>query len=166
MGKLKARSGQASGAPEGDPRQREAWEQAERVFWCNTNREGGPGGNVLEQRMHARRFAAAWTSFNYPTHMQRVECGDVIVMYANGLGVIGIGRATERGLEILNRNHRDRMRDYATEGNNQEEWRIPVEWLVWDDSNPCRVDFLRPTFQEITHLAPRVRAVTRHHWNR
>src|SRR5262249_9651703 len=33
------------------------------------------------------------------------EPRDLIVMYANGLGAIAIGRATEDGVEILDENH-------------------------------------------------------------
>jgi len=140
-----------------------------RVFWCNTNRGAGAGGNHLEQQMHVRRFAAAWTAvdhpdgtFNYPGHMRRVRRGDTIFIYANGLGVIGVGCVTESRLELLFPNHPDRLREFATEGENEEEWRIPVEWLVWDEANPCFVESLRASFQEITNHAVRVRRVLHH----
>ena len=63
MGKLQDTSDQPPGSPDVDPRLREAFENAERIFWCNTNRGAGDccGGNSLEQRMRARHFAAAWT---------------------------------------------------------------------------------------------------------
>jgi hypothetical protein len=172
MGKLKHTPDPPPGAPDGDPRLRQAFQNAERVFWCNTNRGGGAGDNSLEQLMHDMHFAAAWTwgdgtpqagTFNYPEHMQSVQCGDVIVMYANGFGVIGIGRATDGGLEVLEQDDPERMRDYATEGQNAEEWRIPVEWLVWDEDNPCPVDSLRPAFQEITNHPDRI-GLIRHHF--
>jgi hypothetical protein len=157
-------SEQSPGSPNGDPGLlREVLEFAERIFWCNTNREAGPGGNGLEQRMHARSFAAAWLTFNYEDHMRRVRRGDVIVMYARLLGVIGMGRATESRLEILGPDHPDRLRAYATEGENEEEWRIPVEWLVWHESNPAPVDWLRPAFQEITDHVERIRSVRQHY---
>ncbi len=140
-----------------------------RVFWCNTNRGGLPGGNGLEQRMHMRCFAAAWSfadhrqgTFNYTDHMRRVRRGDTIVMYAMRLGVIGVGRATESRMELLFEDHPGRLRDFATEGANVEEWRIPVEWLAWDEANPCEVDPLNGTFLEITHHSERVHAVLRH----
>jgi hypothetical protein len=101
--------------------------------------------------------------FSYAKHMRRAQAGDVIVMYANEFGVIAIGRATG-GLERLDRKHPDRMRDFATEGENAEEWRIPVEWLVWDADNRRPVNPpLRPSFQEITTLEDRVRLI-RHHF--
>jgi hypothetical protein len=171
MGKLRETSDQTAGSPDGDPPLREAFENAERVFWCNTNRDGGAGGSSLEQRMHDRHFAAAWTwgagtaqagTFNYPDHMQRVRCGDVIVMYANELGVIAIGQATGSGLAVLHQTHPGRIRDYATEGENAEEWRIPVEWLVWDEGNSCPVDPLRPSFQEITNHTARIALIRQH----
>jgi hypothetical protein len=147
----------------------EAHHSGARVFWCNTNRGAGAGGDSLEQRMHARHFAAAWTgidhpegTFNYSDHMRRVRRGDMIFMYANSLGVIGVGRATESRLQMLFPDHSDRLRDFATEGENEEEWRIPVEWLRWDGANPCVVEHLRSSFQEITDHAERVRAVRQH----
>lgn len=83
-------------------------------------------------------------------------------MYANGLGVIGIGRATESRLEILGHDHPGRLRDFATEGESEEEWRIPVEWIVWDENNPCPVEALRGTFLDITLHDSRVQAVLEH----
>ncbi len=139
-----------------------------RVFWCNTNRSEGAGGNTLEQRMHARCFAAAWTdldhrdrTFNYSDHMRRVRRGDLIFMYANGLGVISVGRATESRLELLFLDHPDRLRSYATEGRNDEEWRLPVAWLEWDEANPCAIKPLRGSFLEISDTEL-VRALQHH----
>jgi transcriptional regulator with XRE-family HTH domain len=166
LGKLKGTSNQTPGSPECDPRLREAFENAERIFWCNTNREGFRGYRD-EQQMHQMQFAAAWTApkgtFRYPAHMQRVQCGDVIVMYANGVGIIGIGRATESGVEVLKREDPNRMRDFTTEGENAQEWRIPVEWLVWDNDNPCVIDSPLPvSFQDITNHAERIGKIRRH----
>lgn len=140
-----------------------------RVFWCNTNRGAGAGENSLEEQMHGRHFAAAWTAgdhpdgtFNYPDHMRRVRRGDIIFMYDNGLGVIAVGRAAESRLELLFADHPDRLRDFVTEGENEEEWRIPVEWLEWNEANPCVVESLRSSFQEITEHADQIHAVRQH----
>ena len=149
-------------SPDYMPALRQAFDNATSVFWCNTDRGAGAGGNSLERRMHARGFAAAWLLFVYEDHMRRARCGDVIFMYANGLGVIGIGLAKESRLEILGPDHPDRLRAFTTEGENEEEWRIPVEWLVWDEGNPCPVEPLRGTFLEITHHSDRVRMVRDH----
>jgi hypothetical protein len=86
----------------------------------------------------------------------------MIAMYANGLGVIALGRATESRLELLGLDHPDRLRPFEDEGENEEEWRIPVRWLVWDEGNPCPVPPLRGTFLEITHHAARVRQLRGH----
>lgn len=146
-----------------------AHDTAQRVFWCNTNRGGGTGGNSLELRMHERCFVAAWSfsdhpdgTFNYTAHMRRVRSGDMIVMYAMRVGVIGIGRATESRLELLFDDHPDRLRQYLTEGENVEEWRIPVEWLAWDENDACVVEPLNGTFLEITHHPDRVNSVLQH----
>jgi hypothetical protein len=147
----------------------EADRTGSRMFWCNTNRGKGGGGNSLEERMHARSFAAAWTgvdhpdrTFNYPDHMRRVRRGDLIFMYSNGLGVIGVGRATESRLELLFRDHPDRLRGYATEGRNDEEWRIPVTWLAWNEANPCEIKPLRGSFLEISD--PELIHALQHHF--
>lgn len=141
----------------------EDFDAERRVFWCNTNRGNGAGGNRLEKQMHERCFAAAWSGddhpdemFNYWEHMRRVRRGDLVVMYANGVGAIGIGWVAESRLELLFPDHPDRLRDFKTEGQNREEWRIPVQWLAWDEDNPCNVGALRSSFQEITVSADRV----------
>jgi hypothetical protein len=116
--------------------------------------------------MHDRGFAVVWSYephpnglFNFYTHMWRVRQGDLIVMYANRAGVIAVGRARESRLEILGPDHPDRLRDYATEGQNELEWRIPVEWLAWDEARPCRVKHLLGAFIEITDHADRLRTL-------
>ena len=157
-----ARKVPGQGSHDSAPSLRNAFENFANIFWINSNRGNGPGGNGLEQRMHRRNFAVAWLSFNYEDHMRSVRCGDLIFMYANGLGVIGIGQAKESRLEILGDDHPDRIRVFATEGENEEEWRIPVEWITWDESNPCPVEPLRGTFLDITHHVDRVVAVREH----
>ncbi len=113
--------------------------------------------------MHSRRFAAAWMTYNYESHMRRVWSGDLVVMYANSLGVIGVGRVTESRLEVLGPDNPDRIRAFDGEGGNDEEWRIPVVWLAWDEENPCSVGPLRPTFSEITHHTNRVQSLREHY---
>jgi hypothetical protein len=54
------------------------------------------------------------------------------------------------------------LRAFTTEGENEEEWRIPMEWMVWDERNPCPVGPLRQTFIEITYHEERVRLVRTH----
>jgi hypothetical protein len=145
----------------------EAHNPDQRAFWCNTNRGAGV---ELEQRMRSQCFAAAWIAddhpdgtFNYPDHMRRVRQSDLIFMYAKSVGVIGVGRAAESRLEILFPDHPGRLRDFATEGGNREEWRIPVEWVAWDEANPCEVEHaLLSSFQEITGLAERLGALRKH----
>jgi hypothetical protein len=165
-------SGVAMANPEGMPEHsresggepqplREALDKAKSVFWCNSNRGAEPGGNELERRMRLRGFAAAWLPFVYPEHMRRARRGDAIFMYANGLGIIGIGYATESRVEILGPDHPDRLRAFG-DGEHEEEWRIPVEWRVWDEGNPCEVETLRQTFVDITNHQSRINAVRNH----
>jgi len=112
--------------------------------------------------MHARGFAAAWIPYVYEDHMRRVRAGDLIAMYANGLGVIAIGRATESRLEVLGPDHPDRLRPFHGEGENEEEWHVPVVWIVWDEEHPCLMTPLRGTFLEITHHVTRVEQLRGH----
>ena len=141
----------------------QAFAEAQRYFWCNTNRGRGLGGDSLEQRMRSRCFAAAWFDFKYEAHIREVRSGDLIFMYANGVGIIAVGYVLESRLEILGHDNPDRMRDFESEGENEEEWRIPVRWLVWDESNPCpMLPPLRPTFTEITDHTERIEELRNH----
>ena len=75
---------------------RDMFDNAKRFFVCNTDRrhtEFTPtGGYFLEEEMHNRGYAAAWENFKFPGHMEQVEPGDAIFMFAKGVGIIGIGR--------------------------------------------------------------------------
>ena len=114
------------------------------LFWCNTNRggdeeKGGRGPDSLERMMHQRHFAAAWTPFDFQKTMQAVKKGNLILMYANHTGVVGVGRATGR-VEVLGRRDPDRIRkDWPG-----DECRIPVDWLAWRDDNPYRWQWPSP----------------------
>jgi hypothetical protein len=92
--------------PKGAPPSAESLEElrdllnkkANRFFCCNSNRRqrarSPAGGYELEDRMHSRGFAAAWESFDFPKQMGKVERGDVILIFAKGAGIVGIGCAT------------------------------------------------------------------------
>jgi hypothetical protein len=76
---------------------RELLDNADRFFCCNTDRRQGArtptGGYELEEKMHKRGYAAAWESFKFPSHMDKVKRGDAIFMFAKGVGIVGIGYA-------------------------------------------------------------------------
>lgn len=162
-----AKTGDEHTSPPASHREHEAglshaFETAERVFWCNSNRGAAePGGNELEERMHTHGFAAAWVPFVYPEHMRRVRGGGLVFLYAKELGVIGVGVARESRVEILGPDHPGRLRAFE-HGEHEEEWRVPVEWLAWDTAAPCPVVALRTSFQEITDHEERVRLVRKH----
>jgi hypothetical protein len=126
-----------------------AGETLVKFFWCNTDRGAGTGGgNELEKEMLKGGFAATWVAFHYKAHMERVRRGDLIFMYANGEGIVAVGEANG-GVKILGRNDSRRLREYE-DGKHPEEWRIHVKWLVWEESNPCRIQKpLRPAFVEM-----------------
>lgn len=109
-------------------------DQAERFFLINTNRRYDyrteTGGFGLEEKMHDRGLATAWSNFNYSTHMESVEKGDVILAFAKGVGIIGVGIA-KSGHEILGVDDDDRIR--STDEFNGDEWRVPTRWLAWTD---------------------------------
>jgi hypothetical protein len=97
--------------------------------------------------MHQNRRAVAWTTFVYPTHMERVQRDDLVFMFAKGVGLIGVGRAT--GPRRVPRvGHPDRI---ANESGYQEEWQVPVVWLRWEPDNPCVWDlYPNTTFLDIS----------------
>jgi hypothetical protein len=113
------------------PRLRDLTENARSFFVCNTNRRHSPDKKD-ENLMRRTKYAITWTQFKHPEHMKRVRRGDMIFMFAKGVGIIGIGRAKGRN-EVLLPGHPARITaDYARD----EEWRVPVEdWLVWVDND-------------------------------
>jgi PLD-like domain len=110
-------------------------------FVCNTNRRNSLND---EKSMHDRGYAAAWEKFNYPTHMDRVEAGDTIFMYAKGEGIIGIGRA-KGPVEKLESGTRDRL---VPDG--EREWRVPTDWLIWKANRPFRWNSPNATFFNVS----------------
>lgn len=132
------------------------------IFRCNTDR-GGRRGVLNEELMHARCFVATWIPFQYPGHVERVKAGDLIAMYANRIGVVGLGLA-RGGVEKLGADAADRIWPFVSDDVNREEWRVPVEWLAWDETRPCDAGkALRPSFVDITQHAERVDAIRRHY---
>lgn len=141
---------------------RDALDTAKRFFWCNTNRDGAQAQTMaLENQMHARGFAAAWIPFAYPAHMDRVRQGHVIVMYTNRVGVIAIGRA-KTGVKVLGSHHHDRVRAFEY-GQHEEEWRVPVDWCVWNKQKPCIMRPLRTSFLEITSHDELLKKIRNHY---
>jgi hypothetical protein len=117
------------------------FEGTNHFFVCNTNRRNSLND---EKSMQDRGYAAAWEKFNYPTHMDRVEAGDTICMYAKGQGIIGIGRA-KGPAEKLESGARNRV---VPEG--EREWRVPTEWLVWKADRPFRWNSPNATFFDVS----------------
>jgi len=122
-------------------------------FRCNSNRKEarrhGYDDRYLELLMKKERFAAAWSEFAYPGHMQRVHECDIIFLFASGnVGIIAIGRATAR-YEVIVHNEGGQI----FEGFEADEWRVPVEWLVWvEDQNAYRwTSNLPPAFLDISN---------------
>ncbi len=64
-------------------------------------------------------------SVQHPSHMDRVKEHDVIFMYANGVGFIGVGQA-DGPVKKLEPGQRGRLRKNW----NCEEWRVKNEGLV------------------------------------
>lgn len=134
---------------------RDLMQNARRFFVCNTDRRQGErtatGGYALEQEMRNRGYATAWESFKFPNHMKQVQPGDAVLMYAKGVGIIGIGRAKAR-CETLEPENPDRIRNFEDE-ENTTEWRIPVRWLDWcDDEDAYHWRAPNFTFWNITDL--------------
>lgn len=129
-------------------------------YFCNTDRVASKRtatGFSLENAMRSRGFVAAWIPFAYPTRMESVRPGDIIFMYANQKGIIGIGKAIGQR-EILAVGQRGRIRDDY----HGEEWRIPVQWLAWRESDPFGPVVSRQTFRSITHNKRLINGVIEH----
>jgi hypothetical protein len=108
-------------------------------FLCNTDRSHG--GYEREGLMRARRYAAAWEDFSHTSHMKAANRGDIIFMYANRVGVIGIGNAVG-ACQVLEPGDPDML----FEEENSREWRIPVVWLRWvEEGHACPWDRPSPT---------------------
>jgi hypothetical protein len=118
-----------------------------RSYLCNTDRTQQKRPPFRqEELMNKRGLAAAWLPFDYKTHMKEVRPGQLIFMYANSVGVVGIGEATGR-CAILKPGDPARL---VKEGET-EEWRVPVEWRYWDDDHPCPWKLRRsPTFKDVS----------------
>ena len=99
------------------------------------------------------RFLTPWNGFNLNSHMEKVEPGDAIFMYAKGVGIIGIGHARAKR-KILKPTAPGRIGvspDFPDQSG-QDEWRVPVDWLAWCDDKhaypynmPRRWTFLNVT---------------------
>jgi len=118
------------------------FDTAGQFFVCNTNRRDS---DKWERTMHKRGYAAAWEPFRYPSHIGRVREGDAIFMFANGgAGIIGVGQA-KGPCETLGPKSRDRL--IMT---NTDERRVPVTWLVWNNSDGYPSNGQRPTFLDVS----------------
>jgi hypothetical protein len=130
----------------------ELFAHGQRFFVCNTNRTYSArtpvGGFVDEEMMHTQQHAVVWEEFRYPDHMKKVTAGDAVMMYANGVGIVGIGVA-KGGVEIAHPGDPTRLGSSNTQA--QSEWRVPVRWLAWlDEASACPVSPRRPSFFDIS----------------
>ncbi len=104
-------------------------------FLCNTNRRNreriDSGGFKYEELMRSSGYALTWESFRSTKHMKRVRKGDVIFMFAKGLGIIAIGEATDT-YRIRDPGDRDRI-EKDIDG---REWQIPALWWFWNKDDP------------------------------
>lgn len=132
---------------------RDLFDNANQFFLCNTDRSHSDrtaqGGYDLEELMWSTGYAAAWERFAHTSHIERVEPGDAIFMYANKLGVIGIGQAKAKCESKIP--PEDSIRIYNGSKTPTPEWRVPVKWLYWDRNRPCPWPLTRyPTFLDVT----------------
>ena len=122
-----------------------------KFYICNTDRRNSipRGSDELEGKMRNRGLAAAWEQFSYRGHMERVDRGDAIFMFAKGVGIVGIGRAKGPCRQLPPGDaRRIGGSSKLTEGT---EWQIDVEWLDWSRNHPCPIsEPPQVTFKEIT----------------
>ncbi len=129
------------------------FDSAEKFFVCNSNRRydvrTSTGGFGLEQEMYNRGLATAWEPFKFPGHMEQVEPGHAIFMYAKGIGIVGVGVATA-SCEVLLDSEKGRLRLFK-DGNDTPEWRVPTKWLAWtDDAGAYQCKGQNFTFWDVT----------------
>jgi PLD-like domain len=110
------------------------FDKAKQFFVCNTDRRHrertATGGHLLEEEMYNRGYATAWESFKFPGHMEQVQAGDAIFMFAKDVGMIGIGRAKGHCEQLP---PADAGRVYNGRYKQDVDWRVPVHWLDWRD---------------------------------
>ncbi|RCS42055.1 hypothetical protein DTL42_19690 [Bremerella cremea] len=93
--------------------------------------------------MRRMNVAAAWpVEIEYP-HMEEVEKGDFVLMWAKGKGIIGIGVADKNPFQILEAGASTQLwetgmkEEGESNGPQLEEWRIRISnWLFWDGNDP------------------------------
>lgn len=129
------------------------FDSAKKFFICNSNRRydtrTATGGYILEQEMYSRGLATAWESFKFPTHMEQVEPGHAIFMFAKGVGIVGVGEATA-SCEVLSKSAKGRVRLFD-DGDDTPEWRVPTKWLAWtDDAGAYRWKGSNFTFWDVS----------------
>jgi hypothetical protein len=104
--------------------------------------------------MHDKHCAAMW---EYPQnrtekvrilgHMGRVLTNDLIFMFATGVGVIGVGRATGSRQGPLQPEDDRRIRGDSWRA---AEWQVAVEWRRWQPNNPCPIQGWNATFYDVS----------------
>ena len=95
-------------------------------FFCNTNKRYNASAEAL---MNSRGVVAAWGDYQYISHFRRVTKGDIIFMYAKGVGIIAIGQAKDKGIKLV-----PGASGLLITDTGQMEWQIPVSWLIWVDA--------------------------------
>lgn len=124
-------------------------------FICGTNRNNfGVGGVELETLMRERECAAIWeyppdeeVEVRYISHLKSVVVGDLIFMFASGLGVIGVGKAKGGAIGPISPGGYSRLRDSGWLGS---EWQVPVEWIRWQPESPCSIRGANFTFYRLS----------------
>lgn len=101
-----------------------------RTFMCNTDRREsldlGHAVDHLELLMKTNSCAMAWGKHNWVDHTDSVQKGDLILMWAKGVGFIGLGEALAAS-KVLGPTKKGRLFKEL----DVDEWQIPVKWLAW-----------------------------------
>ncbi|MCC6150614.1 MAG: DUF3883 domain-containing protein [Planctomycetes bacterium] len=104
-------------------------------YWCNTNRTFSQKewGDELytEQLMREKSCAMAWGQFEHRSTMKKVRRGDLVLMFARGVGLIGIGKALG-GRQVASFGKAQFIDRAKNKKERMDEWRIPVKWLAWE----------------------------------
>jgi hypothetical protein len=110
-----------------------------KYYFINTDAKS-LGGVSPHNKWFATGFAFTGGPIGYGEKLRRFNPGDLLLMYANGLGVVAVGAVLE---PWEGREHRPQM--VYTRPYEDKEYRIPVRWFLDLRERPITAEKLKKT---------------------